>query len=297
MTMTDGSLDDRALGKAITRLADASVDEALVFAGEALPTVTGVRIGITGPPGAGKSTLIGRLTPYRLGTGRRVAVVAVDPTSPLSRGALLGDRVRMQRIGPEGLFIRSLASRTASDGLADNLPGILALIERCGYDDIIVETVGVGQVEYAVEILVDTMVLVLNPETGDHIQIMKAGALEIADILVVNKAESPAAARLTGQLAEVVAASHVDAGAWKPRIVETAIDDEQGVERLHRAIDEHTTWRSTHCDEAEVRRRRARYHLSCLVRRRAMEVLRRIPPQQLDGSLLDVYRAILAAMR
>jgi LAO/AO transport system kinase len=157
-----GSLDRRRLGRLLSRIANASVAEMLASS----PSTPGhaSRIGFTGPPGAGKSTLIGRFARARLSQGAQVGVVAVDPSSPYTHGAILGDRIRMDSVADDPrLYIRSLASRGAHDGLADNIADILATLDGFPFDEIILETVGVGQAEYAVRMLVDTLVLVLVP--------------------------------------------------------------------------------------------------------------------------------------
>jgi LAO/AO transport system kinase len=160
------------------------------------------RIGITGPPGAGKSTLIHALArAVRSQTGERVGVVAVDPTSPFTGGALLGDRIRMTGAsGDDGIFIRSMASRGSMGGLATTTREVADLMDAYGFEWVVVETVGVGQSELEVAEAADTTVVVLTPESGDSIQAMKAGLMEIADIFVVNKADRPEAKRAAGEL-------------------------------------------------------------------------------------------------
>jgi LAO/AO transport system kinase len=159
------------------------------------------RIGVTGPPGAGKSTLTERLIHGYRARGRRVAVTAVDPTSPFSGGALLGDRIRMESaaLDPD-VFIRSMATRGAAGGLATTTREVCDVLDAFGFERIIIETVGVGQVELSVAATADTSVLVLVPESGDGIQVLKAGLMEIADIFVVNKADRPAADRLQQEI-------------------------------------------------------------------------------------------------
>jgi len=161
------------------------------------------RIALTGAPGSGKSTLVGALAHFRLNADPdlRMGVLAVDPTSRYSGGAILGDRIRMDAIGTsDRLFIRSLASRRTGAGLADNMAVILNLLGEFGFDETITETVGAGQVDCAVRELADTVILVINPESGDAIQAMKAGIMEAADIYVVNKADLPGASNALASL-------------------------------------------------------------------------------------------------
>ncbi len=154
------------------------------------------RIGITGPPGGGKSTLIERLTAHYRAAGLTVGVVAVDPSSPFTGGALLGDRIRMERTAMDpGVFIRSMASRGSLGGMATTTGEVADVMDAFGFDRILIETVGVGQSELDVASVADTTVVVLVPESGDGIQVMKAGLMEIADVFVVNKADRPGADR------------------------------------------------------------------------------------------------------
>lgn len=163
------------------------------------------RIGITGPPGAGKSTLIHGLAKIVRNDGERVGVVAVDPTSPFTGGALLGDRIRMTgTAGDDGVFIRSMASRGSQGGLATTTREVADLMDAFGFERVVVETVGVGQSELEIAGAADTTVVVLTPESGDSIQAMKAGLMEIADIFVVNKADRPEAARAAGELKTIL---------------------------------------------------------------------------------------------
>lgn len=195
-------------------------------------------IGVTGPPGAGKSSLSDRLIGRYRALGQTVGVVAVDPSSPFSGGAILGDRVRMQaHFLDEGVFIRSLSTRGRHGGLARATREVVHLLDAFGFDVVLVETVGVGQTELDVMRLAHTTVVVLVPEAGDAVQVMKAGLLEIADIFVVNKADRPGAARLKNELEMMLQLRPAEG--WKPPVFLTEATSGRGIEELCARIDEH----------------------------------------------------------
>ncbi|MFI5208653.1 MAG: methylmalonyl Co-A mutase-associated GTPase MeaB [Gemmatimonadales bacterium] len=227
----------------------------------------GRRIGVTGPPGAGKSTLIERLAAAFRAAGQTVGVIAVDPSSPFTGGALLGDRIRMERASvDEGVFIRSMASRGSVGGMATTTGEVADVMDAFGFDRILIETVGVGQSELDVAAAADTTVVVLVPESGDGIQVMKAGLMEIADVFVVNKADRPGADRVlqelevalglrAGQAFRHIKAHHGSAipearGArreknvateWEPPVLATIAAQGEGVGELVAALDRHFT--------------------------------------------------------
>ncbi len=190
-------------------------------------------VGITGAPGAGKSTLTGQLTRLLPEMGVAPAVLAVDPSSPLTGGAILGDRIRMDNIAGEGTFIRSVATRGHAGGLALSVPGCVRVFDAAGFDPVIIETVGVGQVEVDVVAAADTTVVVVNPGWGDAVQANKAGLLEVADIFVINKADRPGASDTRRDLELMLDLSHVsgleDDSGYRPPILMTTATDGEGV--------------------------------------------------------------------
>ncbi len=193
------------------------------------------RVGITGPPGAGKSTLVTALVRGWRAAGRRVGVLAVDPTSPFSGGALLGDRVRMSGLsGDSGVFIRSFATRGELGGLSRAVHDAADVLEAAGFDPVVIETVGVGQSEVAIAAAADTVIVVLAPGSGDSVQAMKAGLVEAADILVVNQADRPGAEGLASDLA---AAVELQAAGRKAPVLQTVATTGLGVEALRAEVD------------------------------------------------------------
>ncbi len=255
-------------------MANASPAELARSAPSAGQTHAAHRIGVTGAPGAGKSTLVGHLALERLAKGR-LGVLAVDPSSPKSGGAILGDRVRMDDLaGSAQLYIRSLGSRRTSDGLADNLPEMLDIMDTFCFDEVVLETVGVGQAEYAVRAQVDTLVVVLLPESGDTVQAMKAGIMEMADIFVVNKSDLPGAQRMATDIQRVAAVTQRPAGAWRVPILLTSSSQPASIRALSEAIDLHRTWRNADPKRLQhLRAQRARYRLRRLLEMRVAEAI------------------------
>ncbi len=197
-----------------------------------------LRIGITGSPGVGKSTLIAALIAHLRAGGSTVAVVSVDPTSPFTRGAVLGDRIRLvDHFIDRGVFIRSMASRGHLGGLSEATSGAVLVLDAADYDVILVETVGSGQNEIEVQALTETVVLVLMPGSGDSIQAIKAGLMEIPDVLVINKADRPGADLLRSELEATM--SLVPAGPWEPPIVLTKAHEGTGIPDLWDAVGRH----------------------------------------------------------
>jgi len=261
----------RDLARALSRRYQATVEDIL----RAPPAVAGAsfRIGITGPPGAGKSSLISRLAQRRLAQGRSVGILAIGPTSPLTGGSVLGDRVRMDELdGHDDLFIRSVPSGPSHDGLCPNVLGLLELFDEAGFDDVILETVGVGQINYAARPLVDVFVLVLSPESGDTVQAMKAGILEAADIYVVNKADMPAAQRLVSEL-RALARWRAATDAPPMPVIPTSTLDGAGIDSLAAAIDEQRSLASAAARRDDRLRDRRLYQLRTLLLQAMEEAL------------------------
>ncbi len=233
-----GRGDRRALARAITHVErDDALGRALLAA---LYPRTGHAhtIGVTGSGGVGKSTLVGRLAAEQRRRGRSVGIVAVDPSSPFSHGALLGDRIRMQDLTADpGVFLRSMASRGHLGGLAESASGVVDVLDAAGYDVVIVETVGAGQDEVEVASATQSTVLVTNPSAGDEIQSMKAGLMEVAQLLVVNKADLAGADSAVQQLLSLLVLA--GSRAWEPPVLKVVARSGEGVAELVDRIDEH----------------------------------------------------------
>ncbi len=221
------------------------------------------RIGFTGPPGVGKSTLINRLVQLLREHDQTVGVVAVDPTSPFTGGALLGDRLRMQSSWSDpGVFMRSMAERTSTSGLSAATPDVITALDAFGKDVIIVETVGVGQSTLDIAEVTDTTVVVLSPESGDSIQAMKAGLMEIADILVVNKDDRAGSGHFASDL-QMVLEMKQNMGDWLPPIVRTSAQNGTGIEEVHTRLIEHQGYLD---DSGTLEARRLRQSRSAITR-------------------------------
>ena len=255
----------RALARAITHVeADSEIGREvmrLVYP----KTGHAQTVGITGSAGTGKSTLVGALAREQRKLGRTVGIVAIDPSSPFSHGAILGDRIRMQDLTSDsGVFLRSMASRGNLGGLSETATGVIDLMDAAGYDIVMIETVGAGQDEVEVATTAQTTVLVANPGAGDEVQSMKAGLMEIAQIMVVNKADLAGADTAVAQFRALLAIANL--GAWTPPILKAVAKSGDGIEELIEAIDQHQAHMRSDEHAAAERERHVRGQIIALAR-------------------------------
>jgi LAO/AO transport system kinase len=262
--------DRRALARAISLVED-DRPEGWELVREVYPhTGKAAVFGFTGPPGVGKSTLIGALTRARRAAGRTIGVLSIDPSSPFTHGALLGDRIRLtEHFLDPGVFIRSMANRGALGGLSEAALQAALLLDAAGREDVFVETVGVGQAEVDIIDHADTVVLVLMPGSGDSIQALKAGVMEIPDVMVVNKADHPLTDTMIREIKSVL--SLAPSRGWTPPIVRTEAARGEGIEELVEKLDEH----HAHLEAEGTLHERRRRHLRNEVLALATSRLRR----------------------
>lgn len=252
-------------------------------------------IGITGSPGTGKSTLLGKIAKQFRQAGKRVGIIAVDPSSPFSGGAILGDRIRMQELATdEGTYIRSMATRGQLGGLAPAARDVALILDAAGCDVVFVETVGVGQDEVEVARLADATVVLLVPGMGDEVQAFKAGVMEIADLFVINKADLAGAERMEREL-EVLLSAGAQLGAWRPPILKTTATTGEGVSELCEELEKFRAATEDSAAGMNRRRENARLRLLELLRQSLFE---RVAEERIDQKQINEYvEAILARRR
>ncbi len=289
--------DARALGRAVSLVESQSPQADELLAACFPLTGRALRIGITGSPGAGKSTLVDRLARRYREAGKAVGVLAVDPTSPFSGGAILGDRIRFQGFSADaGFYARSMATRGALGGLARTTADAASVIEASGKDVILVETVGVGQDEVDIVRLADVTVVVLVPGMGDDVQSLKAGILEIADIFVINKSDRDGAERLEGELQAMMSLGRgphpARDPAWTVPIVKTVASAGQGIAELLERIREAEAWLLA---DGRLQARRARQWRERLTEMVRAELLRQMRHSGMAGDGLEELAARVAS--
>jgi GTPase len=278
--------DARAIARAISLIEDESGAGADLVRRIFAKTGRAYLIGVTGAPGAGKSTLVDKMTVALRAAGKTVGIVAVDPTSPFSGGAILGDRVRMQvHADDPGVFIRSMATRGHLGGLARATGEVALVLDAAGRDIVIIETVGVGQDEVDIVRTADVSLVTVVPGTGDEVQALKAGIMEIADIFVVNKADREGADRTAASIETLLSLQTYGEGEWRPPIVKTEALSGKGVPELIETVERFRT--HTHARMANRRRERAEFRIRELLARKFVESVERdvLAPGELDRIL------------
>lgn len=279
--------DRRALARMISLIENEAENAALLLDKIYYRTGRAYRIGITGPPGAGKSTIVDQLTKQYRKQNKTVAIIAVDPTSPFTGGALLGDRIRMNDLTTDpGVFIRSMATRGSLGGLAQRAQEVADLLDGFGFEIVIFETVGVGQSELDVVEAADSTVVVLVPESGDSIQAMKAGLMEIADIFAINKSDREGADRVLLEI-QFVLEFNQDSRPWKPPIIQTIANTGQGIPQLHESLKQHFAFQDQAQLRTQKRKRRIENYVRQIVNERIMRQFWQPPQQQRLAVLIE----------
>jgi LAO/AO transport system kinase len=293
--------DVRSVARAITSIENASKNSSEIMKRIFAKTGRAVVIGITGAPGAGKSSLVDKLALFFREKGEKVGIIAVDPSSPFSGGAILGDRIRMSTIGlDKGVFIRSMATRGNLGGLSRTAVDAVAILDAAGYDKVIVETVGVGQDEVEIVKTADVSVVVLVPGMGDDIQAIKAGIMEIGDVFVINKADREGVIRTEKELTALLEMAHRP-DMWHPPIVKTIATESKGISDLSAAIDSYAGFLKS-AEGGETRKKAiARWRLTELLKETLLrqllsgrDVERRLDElsEQISEKQIDPYSAV-----
>ena len=295
----------RALSRLLTMLERGDAAAAAAMAALDPHTGRAITVGITGPPGVGKSTLVDRLAEHLRGQGLTVGILAVDPTSPFTGGALLGDRIRMQRHYLDaGVFIRSVATRGQSGGLPRIVKSMVRLLDAAGKDVILVETVGVGQTELGIMGVADSVVVTMTPESGDSIQTLKAGVMEIADLYVINKADRDGANQLAAAVTAMLQMADLSAG-WNPPALLTQAHANVGIAELWENIGQHRQFLD---DSGGLARRRTERRRQEFLETVQEEIYRRIAARlandkelgrllaDIDGRQAEPYGAAIALL-
>jgi LAO/AO transport system kinase len=294
--------DPRSVARAITTVESGAAESAGLMKAVFPKTGNALVIGITGSPGAGKSSLVDKLAFHYKDKGEKVGIVCIDPSSPFSGGAILGDRIRMATLGlDKNIFIRSMATRGNLGGLSRATVDAVAILDAAGFDKVIVETVGVGQDEVEIVKTADVSVVVLVPGMGDDIQAIKAGIMEIGDVFVINKADREGVLRTQKELESLLSRAHPP-DKWKPPIVPTVAPENKGIEDLAAAIESYSSYLKESGETGFVRKQAiAKWRLLELLRERLLEDLltKNGTNEQLDrltaeiaGKTIDPYSAV-----